>query len=324
MVRSTARRRGASATAGSSGPQPSGDNSDTGEAGGSSNGSEDTGDGPKLDVAGPATTGGEQDFCNFVDLLFVIDNSLSMDEYQIALAGAWPSFVDAMWENLPQGTDLHVGMTVTDFYSGDSCFQTNFNCVASESDSTIATYYETPDGGSTGVNGEQGRLFEWDGRSYYEATVGEDNGDLKTWFSGAAVAAGETGCSFEMISAAAGYALHPANEAANAGFLRDEGAVLVVIILTDEPDKSPEGADAYHQMIVDAKSGCGGDDCVIVAGIVNECIMSANEGLWQFFNSFPRFNGVGSIDDPAAYASVVGDALAQVIGDTCNEIPPAG
>ena len=64
-----------------------------------------TGDPIKLDVGSPdTTTMGEQDYCNFVDLLFVIDNSLSMNEYQTQLALAWPSFVDAMWNNLPIGT----------------------------------------------------------------------------------------------------------------------------------------------------------------------------------------------------------------------------
>ena len=291
---------------------------DTGTSGGSDD------DGIKLDV-GPATdlTAGTQDYCNFVDILFVIDNSLSMNQYQTQLALAWPTFVDEMWANLPEGTDLHVGMTTTSFYDG-SCSESVFNCQTSASESTILSRYITPDMGSTGVNGEQGRLFEWDGRRYFEATVGEDSGDLKLWFSQAAVAAGETGCSFEMMSAAAGYALHPANAAFNDGFLRDEGAVLVIVVLTDEPDKSPEGAAAYHAMVVDAKAGCGGDDCVVITGIADQCIEGVNNGLWQFFNQFSGLVPTGDIDQPADYAAVVGSALAQVIGETCNEIPPAG
>jgi hypothetical protein len=283
----------------------------------------DTGNDPKLDVGGPDSTTGGQDFCNYVDLLFVIDNSLSMEEYQTQLALAWPTFVDEMWENLPPGTDLHVGMTTTSFYTG-SCSEFEFNCETTASDSAIEDHYITPDAGNTGTNGEQGRLFEYDGRAYFEAIVGDDNAELKTWFGQAAVAAGETGCSFEMSSAAAGYALHPANATPNAGFLRDAGAVLVIVVLTDEPDKSPEGASAYYDMIMAAKEECGGDQCVVVSGIVDECIIDVDNALWQFFGLFGNFQNSGSIEEPAAYADVVGSTLAQVIGETCDQIPPAG
>ena len=94
-----------------------------------------------------------------------------------------------------------------------------------------------------------------------------------------------------MSSAGAGYAVHPDNDATNSGFLRDEGAVFVIFFLTDEPDKSPEGAQAYYDMIVNAKAGCGGDKCVIVSGLVNECIMGVNNTLWQFMNLFPDAAG---------------------------------
>ncbi len=281
-------------------------------------------DGIKLDVSSPDTPGGKQDYCNFVDILFVIDNSLSMGDYQAQLALQWDDFVDAMWDNLPPGTDLHVGMTTTSFFDG-SCSEFVFNCQTQASAQQIADHYIPPTEGNTGVNGEQGRLFEWDGQRYFEAIVGDDSGGLKLWFSQAAVAAGETGCSFEMMSAAAGYAFHPANAAFNAGFLRDEGAVLVIVVLTDEPDKSPEGADTYHQMVIDAKAGCGGDDCVVVTGIYDQCIEGVNNTLWQFLNLFSNFTPDGDIDGaPADYANVVGTALAEVIGETCDQIPPAG
>jgi len=32
----------------------------------------------------------------------------------------------------------------------------------------------------------------------------------------------------------------------------------------------------------------------------------------------------GDLDSPAAYTDVVGAALAQVIGETCDQIPPVG
>jgi len=321
----------ATATDGPTAPPTS---SPTGTSAGGSTGAEgsgsetaaadSTGSGIKLDVGAAATDEtGEADFCNYVDVLFVIDNSLSMNSYQNQLALAWPTFVDAMWKNLPPGTDLHVGLTTTSFYTG-SCSEGIVNCVTTASDDTINDHYVTPDAGNTGTNGEQGRLFEWAGQNYFEATVGEDSGDLKLWFSQAAVAAGETGCSFEMMSAAAGYAVHPANDTANAGFLRDEGAVLLVVVLSDEPDKSPEGAQTYYDMLVDAKAGCGGDACIVTTGLVDPCIQGVDNQLWQFFNLFGNYIPYGDLDNPVAYTDVVGAALAEVIGETCDQIPPAG
>ena len=99
--------------------------------------------------------------------------------------------------------------------------------------------------------------MEYDGKYWFEAETGQDPWPLKIWFSEAAQSAGEGGCSYEMVSAGAGYAFHPANDATNQGFLRDEGSVLVIVFLTDEPDKSPEGAAAYYNMITSANRKFG-------------------------------------------------------------------
>src|SRR5262245_31309850 len=80
--------------------------------------------------------GGGEDFrtCQAVDLLFVVDNSPSMGPYQHALAQAFPAFVDAIYDKLPMGTDVHVGITTTSFYSG-SCSEGTANCVSTASQS---------------------------------------------------------------------------------------------------------------------------------------------------------------------------------------------
>jgi hypothetical protein len=255
-------------------------------------------------------------------MLFVIDDSPSMGPYQEQLAFAFPTFVDAMWENLPEGTDLHVGMTTTGFFVG-SCAESTLNCMTAQTEQEVWDHYIPPTDGNTGENGGQGRLFEWDGLHWFEALTGSDPWPLKIWFSEAAVAAGETGCSYEMMSAGAGYAFHPANDATNQGFVRDAGAVLVIVFLTDEPDKSPEGADAYFDMVVSAKQVCGGANCVIVTGLVNQCIMGVDDPLWEFMQLFGPTE-TGSIGDPAIYDEIVGGALAEVIGQKCEEIPPEG
>lgn len=286
--------------------------------------------GIKLDVGSPGTTGNVtegNDGCTFVDLLFVIDNSPSMGPYQEALAAAFPGFVDAMVSNLPSGTDLHVGITTTDFNCGSggcSCSEATLNCHSTASMQAILDHYDTPDGGNNGGNGSQGRLYQYMGMNYFATTTDQDPAALKAWFTGAAVAAGETGCSFEMSSAGAGYAAHPANAADNAGFFRDEGAVLMIFILTDEPDKSPEGTAAYHDMITAVKAGCGGDECVLTAGLIDSCVQANDDPVWQFLSSFGEAPTWGDIDDTTQYTDVVGDALAGIVGETCMMIPPAG
>jgi hypothetical protein len=264
--------------------------------------------------------GGPAAGCQFVDLLFVIDNSPSMGPYQEDLAAAFPAFVDAMYQKLPSNVDLHVGITTTSFFNG-SCSESVSNCVSQASEQEILDHYTKPTDGTTGENGEQGRLFSYQGKKYFAAnTSGPDKDLLKSWFAGAAVAAGETGCSFEMASAAAGYAAHPANKETNGGFFRDQNGVLLVVVLSDEPDKSPEGAQAYKDMLTAVKPECGGEKCVLIAGLVNPCIENVNNALWQFMNAFEKPPIWGNLKDPAQYTQVVGDALAQVVKQTCDEI----
>jgi hypothetical protein len=287
-----------------------------------------SGSGPKLDVGSLETGTTEPAMgCTFVDILFVIDNSLSMSEYQAALAAAFPGFVEAMYAELPPATDLHVGITTTDFYcqpDGCSCSEFVFNCESQASDQTIMDHYITPDVENTGTNGGQGRLFEYQGMSYFATTTDSDPAALEQWFTGAATAAGEDGCSFEMSSAGAAWAVDPANAATNGGFLRDDGAVLMVFVLSDEPDKSPETIQAYHDRLAAAKTECGGDECILTAGLLDPCVESSNQTVWQFLNAFGEAPVWGSIDETAEYTNVIGAALAGIVGETCDQIPPAG
>lgn len=302
--------------------------SDTPSGQGGSGGSSASGTSSSAGGSGQGGTSfdaGDQDgdlgaSCQYVDLLFVIDNSPSMGPYQEDLAQAFPAFVDAMYDSLPSSVDLHVGITTTSFFTG-SCSESVSNCVSQASPQEIDDHYTKPTEGSTNVNGEQGRLFAYAGMPFFSAKISDpDRAPLKTWFAEAAVAAGETGCSFEMASAAAGYAAHPANAAANAGFFRDEDGVLLVVVLSDEPDKSPEGTQVYKDMLTGVKSACGGDACILTAGLVDPCIETVNNPLWGFLNAFGEPPIWADLDDPTQYTNVVGDALAQVVKQTCDEI----
>ena len=291
-----------------------------GAGGGTGGTSASGGSGGSLVVDGGGGSGGQPASCQFVDMLFVIDNSPSMGKYQEALAAAFPSFVDAMYAKLPENVNFHVGIVTTSFFTGN-CGEAVSNCKTTATDQEVLAHYLKPTDGSTGTNGEQGRLFEHAGLRYFEANSSDaDASPLKTWFTGAAVAAGETGCSFEMATAAAGYSAHAANATHNQGFFRDEDAVLLVFVLSDEPDKSPETLDTYVSMLNAKKTACGGDKCILTAGLVDSCVQGVNNTVWQFLNAFGEPPIVGDIDDETKYSAVVGDALAQVVKQTCDEI----
>ncbi len=307
-----------------------------GSTGGGSSGDDSTGDstGDSTEGSGSSTSGvdkldlgddPELPGCDAVDILFVIDNSASMATYQTALAEAFPGFVDAIFSNLPAGVDVHVGLVTTDFFcNGEDCAcpDSTIGCQSAADLETIEMYYTPPTEGSNGINGSQGRLFEYEGQSYFQTSTDADPEPLKNWFTAAATAAGELGCSFEMPVAAASYVAHPANAAANGDFLRDEDAVLLLFFLTDEPDKSPEAMSFYTQSLLDAKSGCGGEECILTAGLVPGCIGGINQKLWQMMTAFGDDAPIwGDITDTEAYTEVIGAALAATLGDTCASLP---
>jgi hypothetical protein len=270
--------------------------------------------------------------CGAVDVLFVIDNSKSMAEYQMALAAAFPQFVDAMIDNLPENVDLHVGVTTTDFTcqtaNTDPCCPNdcpvgNTMCQIGstpEEVDLLEGFYKPPTGGSNGSNGGQGRLFVHDGMtSYFALNTTDDPAALKSWFTGAAVAAGEQGSSLEMPVAAAGYALDPVNAMSNEGFLRSEDAILLLVFLTNDPDASLESVSVYRDKVLAAKQDCA--ECILTAGLLKDCVPAENQRLWQFMTAFGDEPVWGDIEAKADYAEVVGLSLAGLLADACANIP---
>lgn len=270
----------------------------------------------KLDVGVMPTNG-----CEYVDMLFVIDNSASMETYQQALAAQFPAFVEAMYAELPPSIGVHVGITTTDFDSGCEAAETTGNCQSTATLEDVQSHYIPPTDGNDGGNGSQGRLFQWSGQLFFETTTDDDPAELSTWFSGAATAAGESGCSFEMPVAAAGWAADPANDATNAGFIRDEGALLVIFVLTDEPDKSPESTAIYGDKILATKQACGGAECIFMSGLIPPCVLDVNQKLWQFMTLFGAEDPPwGDIVDTAGYDEIVGATLAGAVAEACANI----
>jgi hypothetical protein len=340
---------------------PGGDaGGDDGDGGPGTEGTSGGGDGSdgdggmRLDV-GDSGVGPLLENCVAVDLLFVIDNSPSMLPHQQELTEAFPGFVDAIYANLPEGIDIHVGITSTSFSDdiGRSC---DIGCMWYSNACGTADEYgcdrqQCYDDAAASGNGFRGRLFEWDGKSYF-ATNTEDaeEADLQAWFAAAATALGDTGNNYEFSAAAASWAVGAPQAALNSGFLRDESAVLFMFFLTDQWDESVDTLESYVAIVDEAKTECNQSleegSCVVTAGLLNPCTVpdshggSASSGmgdwdeggkgpngdpgdlLWQLMTSFTPQPVWGSILEPESYADVVGQALADVILEKCEEIPP--
>jgi hypothetical protein len=143
------------------------------------------------------------------DLLFVVDNSCSMADQQQQLAQTFQSVFNLL-QTLQ--TDYHIGVTSTDI-----------------------------DGN---YNGSKGKLHEVAGQRWIEPATVDPAAIFETM-----VMMGTIGSGTEKGRGAAYLALEIEADDANAGFLRDE-APLAVIVVSDEPDLTP-GNVIDHQEFVD-------------------------------------------------------------------------
>lgn len=279
--------------------------------------------------------------CDFVDVLFVIDNSVSMGGYQDALGIAFPQFAETLAATLEPGTNLHVAVTSSEMgyaSSGSTSINNGVCTFTGDGGQPNTAFYITPDQQNTNKNGAQGRLFDpGSGQHYFELEIGEDTGPLATWFADAA-AIGTGGSNIEMETAPAGWFADSANAATNAGFLRDEGAVLVVFFMTDEPDQTPlqidgmSGGQAMLAKVAAAKAGCGGLECVIGGGFLLESACSDGQPLEEYLNGLSEPPTIAPLPDedlaPALAAdemnALLADTLADAIAAKCEEIEPVG
>ncbi|MES1205604.1 MAG: vWA domain-containing protein [Pseudomonadota bacterium] len=161
---------------------------------------------------------------NDIDIVFLIDNSGSMEQEQENLRRNFPVFTRAL-KSLPQGLpNVHIGVVSSDLGSGR--FDTVRGC--------------TPPGGQGRFqNAPRAGGCAGPRDAYISAVSGVQNfdGDIDQVFSCIA-SLGMNGCGFEHQLQALRTALDPElMPLENRGFLREE-AVLAVILLTDEDDCS--------------------------------------------------------------------------------------
>ncbi|PRQ07579.1 hypothetical protein [Enhygromyxa salina] len=213
---------------------------------------DDEGGGPtlKFDLAAVPDSPPYDESCGMVDFLFVIDNSGSMGDEQINLINNFPAFINGIEATLDTVDSIHVAVTTTDDYWA--------NVVGCQSIGSAVVQT----GGSSSSNSLCGPYAE--GANYMT-----EMDDLGTTFACAAQV-GVQGSGDErpmqaMINAVNGEYGDP--DECNEGFIRDE-ALLVVIIITDEPDNNSFGGPmTWYDAVVDAKLGI--PENVVVVSLIN-------------------------------------------------------
>ncbi|MBV1862022.1 MAG: hypothetical protein KUG77_26610 [Nannocystaceae bacterium] len=192
-------------------------------SGGDDSGGLSGGPGGVFDVGGlPPNTGGDapqpQKGCSKIDFVFVVDNSLSMEDDQANLVANFPALIEGIESTLDEVDDYHVGVVATDAYGWNSP-----NC-------KFMGGLVTQTGGDASSGQVCGPFAE--GHNYMT-----EQDDLSESFACAArMGVGGFGAEAPMdaLKAAIGGNLAGAGQC-NEGFIRDD-ALLVAVVITDEWD----------------------------------------------------------------------------------------
>ncbi|MEX1361689.1 MAG: hypothetical protein AB1Z98_01070 [Nannocystaceae bacterium] len=294
----------AGGTAGPGGTQSSAD----GSAG---DGASDT-DGVKFDIP----PGGDvmlDDGCAAVDFLFVIDNSISMQDQQDALKAAFPEFITTIETTLPT-TDYHIMVADTDAdgrCSPGTCSHSTCQEAGQYACGAIFDACDTTRGAGVvhpAGQGASNTLCTLAGGNRY---IEEGQPDLEGTFDCIA-SVGLAGNASErpldgMVEAVSG----PLNAAGgcNEGFVRDE-AILVVTFVSDDPNvEDQNSAQQAYDAVVAAKNGNA--DAIVMLGLIN-----GGQAHWVNFISMFGARGIQADVNGTDYNQFFLEAVG-IIEDTC-------
>ncbi len=302
---------GTQSTGGATGAGSTSGTSTTSSTSGGTNGPGVIFDVGSPDMGGTAGDGpGTDEPCTKVDLLFVIDNSGSMQNEQAALVASFPGFVAGMRAELADVLGYNVGITTTDV------FEAHLPPLC-EIMGTLVT--STDDAGGDSSQMDCGPYVS--GRRYMT-----EEDDLATKFACAATV-GTRGNPTERPVEALLAALSPdltAPGGCNEGFLRRD-ALLVVVVITDERDKTDGDPAQWFTDLVAIKSGIE-TNIVMLSVIVNAastmtCASGVADKIESMTNMFT--NGfVGDICSPP-FDMFFTQAIS-VIENACDGFTPPG
>jgi hypothetical protein len=251
--------------------------------------------------------------CRKVDFLFAIDNSGSMSAQQTQLLNSFPGFINAIQASLEDTVDsYHVGVVSSDAYWANAPGCTTIGDLVSQNDS-----------------GQVCTPFAEGGR------FATEQDDLSVKFPCIAEV-GASGSPIEQPVTASIAALDPAKAGpgdCNEGFLRDD-AILVLVVLTDDPPYDPDFDDAHpmtdtsgwYDAIVEAKNG--DPEAMVVIGFVPwtdvSCVVFGIESpnLIGFVESFGDQGVLASICEPD-FGPVFAQTVETIV-TTCENFDPPG
>jgi hypothetical protein len=205
-----------------------------------------------------------------LDILFVVDDSFSMDAEQRSLVDNFPRFMEVL-EAIEGGLpDVHIGVISTDVGTGGS----SPHCDA-----------QGDDGGLHGSPGASCQVSPPGGNFIIDVTA-EDGARERNYPDGQTLAdtfsciaeLGTSGCAFEQPLESMRRALDGGNPGNN-GFLR-ENAYLAVVFITDEDDCSTADNELFSadQDVLDAEIGRRGSFRCWQHGVVCEPDEPLSEG----------------------------------------------
>jgi hypothetical protein len=323
-------------TAGDSGAASEGDG-DSAPASSGHAASDDSGDHtPSFDIGSADDgTGPIVDGCQRVDFLFVIDNSVSMEDQQAALVGAFPGFIEAIQNTLAADSDYHILVTDTDAWG--RCNTVNGFMGIDPSSETCNNYIKTTvfeecDAvRGAGVVHPAGQYATnapcmLAGGNRYIVPEEPDVAAAFTCVAQVGVAGHSSERPMESMIAALSPALNTAG-ACNDGYLRDD-ALLVVAFVSDDGNYEDTGTPMeWYDAVVTAK--LGDPSSVVVLGLIPG-EMGCGTGMpngshWREFVELWGDHGVpgdvcGTADE---YVTFFQSAVA-TIDQACDDYQPPG
>lgn len=292
---------------------------------------------PKLDQAADMDVPeGEQVGCEKIDFLFVIDSSGSMADNQANLIASFPGLVTAMMDNV-EADDWHVMVVDVDQqWSGTDCAnacQTLGSCPgAPEFDC------DTPPPGVCDITLGAGETAPFgEAASNQECALASDSryieaGEPDPLGAFSCIArVGIDGSDAERPMDALTRALSPElndEGECNEGFVRDD-AILVITVITDEPDEHSPGDPAdWYDAVLAAKGEQA--EAVVVLGLLPDgdldqplCGVESVPAprMSPFLDLFEN-SSRASVCEPD-YSPFFVDAVS-VIGEACENFVPIG
>ena len=248
--------------------------------------------------------------CPAVDLLFVIDDSGSMSDEQANLVDSFPGFVSGIEDLLGPAATYHVGVVTTDDYA--------FNAAGCQRIGALTTRT----GGDLSSDAVCGPFAA--GGGYMTA-----DDDFAAAFACAAhVGIDGDGVHERPMDALASTleGTDPGVADCDAGFLRDE-ALLVIVVITDEEDEGDSQGDPpdWYENVVAAK---GGDaDHIVVLSLIghpkpNDCLPTQWTGM-QGAEISPRLIAFTEMFDHGVVGDVCSPSYVAAFNQTVEGIADA-